>query len=137
MTDSACDLAAVGMFAGQHALAELTGVSADLLDDERYLVQVLDAALAEAGATVLQIVSRHFVPQGVTVLALLSESHASMHTYPEHGSLFIDVFTCGSTAKPAVAVRFLADSLLAGGVRTDIVHRGAAVPPRLEGPELS
>ena len=42
---------------------------------------------------VVDVVAKRFAPQGATVIALLAESHASVHTYPEHGSLFADVFT--------------------------------------------
>jgi S-adenosylmethionine decarboxylase len=75
---------------------------------------------------VLQIVSKRFEPQGVTVLALLSESHASIHTYPEVGAMFVDVFTCGDRAKPDVAIAHLVDSLKATTVSTDTVSRGLA-----------
>ena len=34
------------------------------------------------------------------MIILLSESHASIHTYPEHGGCFVDFFTCGTTCKP-------------------------------------
>jgi S-adenosylmethionine decarboxylase len=70
------------------------------------------------------VISKKFEPQGVTVLALLSESHASIHTYPEVGSVFVDVFTCGTRAKPALAVQLLSDALGASSTRTDVVTRG-------------
>jgi S-adenosylmethionine decarboxylase len=114
----------VGLFAGQHVLAELSGVSADLLDDEQFLRHALGEVLTQADATVLEVISKKFDPQGVTVLALLSESHASIHTYPEVGSVFVDVFTCGTRAKPALAVQLLADALGAAHVSTDTVTRG-------------
>ncbi len=114
----------VGLFAGQHVLAELSGVSADLLDDEQFLRHALGEVLTQADATVLEVISKKFDPQGVTVLALLSESHASIHTYPEVGSVFVDVFTCGTRAKPALAVQLLADALGAAQVSTDVVTRG-------------
>ena len=54
--------------------------------------------MSEAGATLCEVMSHRFAPQGVTVLAMLAESHASVHTYPELGTVFVDVFTCGETA---------------------------------------
>ncbi|HEV8559985.1 MAG TPA: adenosylmethionine decarboxylase [Actinophytocola sp.] len=114
----------MGSFAGRHVLAELHGVDAALLDDVDFLSQSLERALKEAGATVCEVVSKRFEPQGATVLALLAESHASVHTYPERGSLFVDVFTCGRRADPAEAVRLLSETLGATSVRTQTVHRG-------------
>jgi S-adenosylmethionine decarboxylase len=48
-----------------------------------------------SGATVLQTIFQKFDPQGVTVLCLLSESHISIHTWPEDGKAACDVYTCG------------------------------------------
>jgi S-adenosylmethionine decarboxylase len=128
MSDVPCQDEPVGLFAGQHVLAELEGVSAELLDDEQFLRHALGEALTQADATVLEVISKQFDPQGITVLALLSESHASIHTYPEVGSLFVDVFTCGTRAKPALAVQLLADALGAVSTRTDSIERGRRVP---------
>ena len=61
-------------------------------------------AVTEAGATLCEVISHRFTPQGVTVLAMLAESHASVHTYPELGAVFVDVFTCGDEADPVRAV---------------------------------
>lgn len=113
-----------GTFAGRHVLAELHGIEPAVLDDVDFLSETLQRALKQAGATVCDVVSKRFDPQGVTVLALLAESHASLHTYPERGSVFADVFTCGWRADPTEAIRLLADSLGATRVQTQTVHRG-------------
>ncbi|SDC27120.1 adenosylmethionine decarboxylase [Actinokineospora iranica] len=118
----------VGYFAGRHVLAEFDGVDPLLLDDLTFLRDTLEQSLRSAGATVCDVVSKRFEPQGVTVLALLSESHASIHTYPEIGSLFVDVFTCGETADPELAVALLRDNLGALDARITTVHRGYPVP---------
>lgn len=113
-----------GRFTGRHVLAELRGIEPELLDDEPYLRHALHEALAGAGATVCDVVSKRFEPQGVTVLALLSESHASIHTYPEIGAVFLDIFTCGHRARPEGALELLIDALRATSVRAETVHRG-------------
>ncbi|RJQ74098.1 adenosylmethionine decarboxylase [Pseudonocardiaceae bacterium YIM PH 21723] len=118
----------VGAFIGHHTLAEFHGVEPALLDDGPQLRDMLTGALAQSGATVCDIILKQFEPQGVTVLALLSESHASIHTYPERGSLFMDVFTCGTVAKPWLAVDLLAQAMGAADVRTNTVLRGDTHP---------
>jgi ornithine decarboxylase len=113
-----------GIFAGRHVLAELHGIGAAVLNDVDKLQESLRDVLNRAGATVCEVVSKKFEPHGVTVLALLAESHASIHTYPERGSVFVDVFTCGHRADPHEAVRLLGDALGAGRTVTQTVHRG-------------
>lgn len=119
--------APVGLFTGTHVLAELEGVDPQKLDDEQFLRDVLHNALEQSDATVCQMIAKRFEPQGVTVLALLSESHASLHTYPEDGSLFIDVFTCGHTAQPEKAVAVLSDALQPTGQNIQSIRRGRDV----------
>ena len=82
-------------FCGQHLVASYSGCDESVLIDLPGIVQALHAAIAAAGATVLDQ-SQHIFPNGaVTVVMLLAESHASIHTYPEHRSCFVDLFTCG------------------------------------------
>ncbi|HVV10166.1 adenosylmethionine decarboxylase [Amycolatopsis sp.] len=116
----------VGAFAGRHVLAELDGIEPDLLDDPEFLRRALTSAVSEAGATVCEVVAHRFAPHGVTVLALLAESHASIHTYPEIGSAFADVFTCGEKADPEKAVELLATALGTESVQMSVVERGKA-----------
>lgn len=89
-------------FAGQHLLAELYGVPAARLDDPALLEAALREGVRRSGATLLNLEARRFTPHGVTVLALLAESHASLHSYPEAGALFFDAFTCGPCDPEAI-----------------------------------
>jgi S-adenosylmethionine decarboxylase len=122
----AAQTTAVGTFAGRHVLAELLGVHASLLDDEPFLRAALTSAVRACGATICEVVSKRFEPHGVTVLVLLAESHASLHTYPERESIFLDVFTCGEGADPAVAVDSLATVLRPRQVHRQELRRGRA-----------
>jgi S-adenosylmethionine decarboxylase len=55
------------------------------------------------------LISHRFQPHGVTGLALLAESHISIHTWPESGYAAVDVFTCGDHTLPETACRVLVD----------------------------
>ena len=123
-------------FSGRHVLAELRGVETARLADERGLTDALRGALHDGGATVLDVVSHRFDPQGTTVMALLSESHASVHAYPEAGAAFVDVFTCGEHADPERVVDALARRLAAADVRAQVVARGAGLAPAAGGREV-
>lgn len=81
---------------GTHLVMEVWGVRAHTLDDESYLARVLADASEAAGLTVLQSAFHRFSPQGVTGVVLLSESHTSVHTWPEYGYAAIDLFSCGA-----------------------------------------
>jgi S-adenosylmethionine decarboxylase len=70
-------------------------------------------ALNMAGAKILRVFGEKFQPQGVTLLALLAESHASIHSWPELGYCAIDLYTCGDTTNTHRAAEFLKTKLKA------------------------
>jgi S-adenosylmethionine decarboxylase len=80
---------------GKHYLLNLYGCPFDKLNDYKFLIDLLEDAASVSGATVVQTIFKKFEPQGVTVLCLLSESHISIHTWPEKGEAAVDIFTCG------------------------------------------
>ena len=98
---------------GKHCILELYGCSAARLDDEPFLRSAITQAVQLAGATLLQLISHRFAPQGVTGLALLAESHLSIHTWPESGYAAVDVFTCGDHTMPERACQELVEALQA------------------------
>ncbi|OPA80325.1 S-adenosylmethionine decarboxylase proenzyme [Paenibacillus selenitireducens] len=96
---------------GRHVAVDTWGVDFELLNNAEFLqAQMVEAAEA-SGATVLSVQSKQFEPQGATVLVMLSESHLSIHTYPERGFAAIDCYTCGETVDPQVAIDYLVSVL--------------------------
>ena len=81
-------------FYGRHLLLNLSHCKVDL-DDLPLIKKDLIEAVEMVGATILGSMEHKFSPKGCSVLLLLSESHASVHTYPEYKSCFLDLFTCG------------------------------------------
>jgi len=96
---------------GRHVAVDAWGVEYDLLNNADALQAHLVEAAEACGATVLSVQSKQFEPQGATVLVLLSESHLSIHTYPEKGFAAIDCYTCGETVDPQRAVDYLVETL--------------------------
>lgn len=92
---------------GKHAIYELLGGDPNLLDDEDFVKEALREAAEAAGATLLGLITHKFEPQGVTAVALLSESHLSFHSWPEYGYASIDAFTCGDHTNPEAACHSL------------------------------
>lgn len=113
-----------------HCILELYDCPSHLLNDEAFVKDALRGAVDEGLATLLHEVSHQFHPQGVTALGLISESHVSIHTWPEYGYAAVDVFTCGTEAKPEKACAYLARSFQAGRHSLTKLARGLeAVKP--------
>ena len=108
---------------GKHCILELYECDAAKLDDEAFIRNAITTAAKRAGATLLNLITHHFDPQGVTGLALLAESHISIHTWPESGYAAVDVFTCGDHTMPEKACATLAEELSAGNQRLKSFRR--------------
>ena len=107
----------------KHLLLELYRCDYEKLNDESYLRCSLNRASKLANATVLNLISNKFEPQGVTAIALLSESHISIHTWPESNYSAIDIFTCGQNMMPELASKYLIESLNAEEHSLRIIER--------------
>jgi S-adenosylmethionine decarboxylase proenzyme len=92
---------------GNHLLLEVYDVDYNLLDDSISIQTAMEQGVNRAGMTILNIFSHKFIPQGVTIVMALSESHVSCHTWPEEGSIAIDVYTCGPGNPKLIALEML------------------------------
>jgi S-adenosylmethionine decarboxylase proenzyme len=117
---------------GVHVLADIADVADPARFDTAFLVDAFRDALHEAGATVRRTLVEEFTPHGLSVMVVLAESHASLHTWPEERTMLLDVFTCGPVAPLPVVERFTAKL---GPCRVDVaqVDRGARAPLRTGG----
>ena len=97
----------------KHLLLDLYGCDFEKLNDESFLRCTLNRAAKLAKATVLNLISNKFEPQGVTAIALLAESHISIHTWPESNYSAVDIFTCGQNMLPEIASQYFIDVLKA------------------------
>ena len=92
-------------FAGTHLILDLIG--AERLDELAHVEAALREAVEAADATLLHIHLHHFTPNGgISGVAVLAESHISIHSWPENGYAALDIFMCGD-AKPHQAVEVL------------------------------
>lgn len=92
-------------FAGTHLIIDLWG--AKRLDDLAHIESALKDCVTAAGATLLHCHLHHFTPNGgVSGVAVLAESHISIHTWPECEYAALDVFMCGD-ARPHAAIEVL------------------------------
>ena len=117
----------------KHLLLELYGCDYEKLNDESFLRCTLNRSAKLAKATVLNLISNKFDPQGVTAIALLAESHISIHTWPESKYSAIDIFTCGQNMLPERASQYLIDTLKAEEHFLRVIERNppAEVPRQI------
>ena len=97
----------------KHLLLELYRCDSEKLNDESFLGCTINRAAKLAKAKVLNLMSYKFEPQGVTAIALLAESHISIHTWPEANYSAADIFTCGQNMLPDLASQYLIEALKA------------------------
>jgi S-adenosylmethionine decarboxylase len=108
---------------GCDALGQLTtGEVADLFMD----------ALGRAGATLVDSVSHAFPETGLTCVLILRESHAVLHTWPESGTINIDIFSCTTRLQSVRAIKELGQSFGARHVSIQEVARADGHGPRLD-----
>ena len=107
----------------KHLLLELYRCNYEKLNDESFLRCTLNKAAKLAKATVLNLISNKFEPQGVTAIALLAESHISIHTWPESNYSAIDIFTCGRNMLPELASQYLIEALKAEEHSLRVIER--------------
>jgi S-adenosylmethionine decarboxylase len=107
--------------AGVHLIIDLHGAQG--LDDIDLIENTLRRCVDAAGATLLHIHLHHFQPNGVSGVAVLAESHISIHTWPDAGYAALDVFMCGQ-ADPDKCVPVLREAFSAKRLEVNELLRG-------------
>ncbi|MFZ3032633.1 MAG: adenosylmethionine decarboxylase [Parvibaculum sp.] len=109
-------------FAGTHLIIDLNGASR--LDELEHMENALRRCVEVSKATLLHIHLHHFTPNGgVSGVAVLSESHISVHTWPEANYAAFDVFMCGE-AEPMNSIEVLREAFSPSEIRVDELRRG-------------
>jgi S-adenosylmethionine decarboxylase len=109
-------------FAGTHLLVDLWGCRN--LDDLALVEQAMRQAVSACKATLLNLFLHHFgEEQGVSGVAVLAESHISIHTWPERGYGAIDIFMCGR-CDPHAAIPVFERHFAPGSVELSEAKRG-------------
>ncbi len=109
-------------FAGTHLIIDLFGASH--LDDLERMERALREAVAASEATLLHIHLHHFTPNGgISGVAVLAESHISVHTWPERDFAAFDVFMCGA-ARPEQSIAVLEQAFAPKQLKVKELQRG-------------
>jgi S-adenosylmethionine decarboxylase len=107
--------------AGVHLIVDLYGAKG--LDDIDLVESTLRKCVDAARATLLHIHVHHFQPNGISGVAVLAESHISIHTWPDASYAALDVFMCGK-ASPDACIPVLREAFAAARVEVNEILRG-------------
>ncbi|MFB8765417.1 adenosylmethionine decarboxylase [Nocardiopsis alba] len=111
-------------FTGTHVLCDISEVSPETIENDDLILDAVVRGIKSSGATLCGTREKKFEPLGVTAVFVLSESHVSVHTYPERRSLFVDAFTCGTRCDPEQIVEEVLRALGPCEARTSVIQRG-------------
>ncbi|MDW8132946.1 MAG: adenosylmethionine decarboxylase [Candidatus Calescibacterium sp.] len=109
---------------GKHIIVELSGCEANSINEIASVEKTMVEAATKANATIIKSVFHKFSPVGVSGVVVISESHLSIHTWPELGYAAIDIYTCGNTTKPFKACYYLAQKFKAQKIKATYILRG-------------
>ncbi|WP_123053810.1 adenosylmethionine decarboxylase [Clostridium sp. JN-1] len=114
---------------GRHILSEIYGCNSEILNNKELIEKIMVDSALKAGAEVREVVFHKFSPQGVSGVVIISESHLTIHTWPELGYAAVDVFTCGDRINPWNACNYMTEKLDAKNMTATEVKRGIFEQP--------
>jgi len=109
---------------GRHILAEIYGCDPQILNNKEFIEKIMVESALRAGAEVREVAFHKFSPQGVSGVVIISESHLTIHTWPELGYAAVDVFTCGDSVNPWNACDYMTEFLKAKNMTATEIKRG-------------
>ncbi len=109
---------------GYQHIIEFSQCSSPVMDEPEQLEKLLLDGIRISGLKSVGSIRHQFAPVGVTVAAIISESHVAIHTYPESRHASIDIFTCSRTDRHQPLIQYLKDALNPEEVQIMKVNRG-------------
>ena len=114
---------------GTHVILDVWGCTFDELNDINLAISFIMQVIEDANMHMLNMSFKKFKPQGLTVVGLLSESHISIHTYPEYKYAAIDLFTCGKGSPLSSLEKNLPLYFTIEQVSSMVIERGIRAKP--------
>lgn len=106
-----------------HIIADFCECPIELLESGITGEEILTRTVKESELNCVLIRFHQFAPSGYTAAALLTESHITLHTWPEHKSVQVDIFTCGSHEKARKGYEILKRLFKPGKISEKILCR--------------
>lgn len=114
---------------GRHILAEIYGCDSEILNNKDHIEKIMVESALKAGAEIREVIFHKFNPIGVSGVVIISESHLTIHTWPELGYAAVDVFTCGNIVNPWDACNYITEALKAKNMTATEFKRGIFESP--------
>lgn len=111
----------------QHTLIEYHDCNPESLKKARDVKKLLCKAVLNGGGTIVKAVFHNFSPYGVSGVLVITESHVTIHTWPEHAYAAVDIFSCSKKLDHAAIRNELKRALSAGKVSRKTFRRGRAL----------
>ncbi len=107
------DVSSEDYIVGRHVYGNLYGVKRELLWDKKFLEETVRKAAEIANMHLLEV--KTWIIEGfhggISVIALVLESHISLHTWPDYSYATVDVYTCGEKGDPWKAFNYIVSRL--------------------------
>ena len=108
---------------GVHYIVEVSGCDSTITNVPK-LQDILVEAAKRAHAQVWSVSFNKFPPNGVSGVVVISESHLSVHTWPEVNYMALDIYTCGAHTEPMLAVDYVLEQVKASHIHITEITRG-------------
>ena len=115
----------------QHSLIEYYNCNPEYLKKAQKVGGLLRRAVLQGGGTIVKSVFHNFSPYGVSGVVVITESHVTVHTWPEHGYAAVDIFSCSEKLDHTAIREELRESLQAKKVTQKSFARGVGIKKRM------
>jgi S-adenosylmethionine decarboxylase len=115
----------------QHTLLEYYGCDSAQLKHARAVKKILCAAILKGGGTIVKTVFHNFSPYGVSGVVVITESHVTIHTWPEHGYAAVDIFSCSKKLDHSAIKNRIKKELSARRISSRSFKRGSFLPKKI------
>ena len=114
---------------GKHVYGNLDGVDGSIIANLGALTKVVVESAKIGNMHIIEMITKKFnsyngIEGGVSVIALIEESHIALHTWPESSYATVDIYSCGEASNPEVAFNYIVGKLKPRAVSSNFIDRG-------------
>ena len=111
-------------YLANHQIIEFNDCEEEQIKDAQFMRHIFWKAAQMGNATIVNNCFHEFNPQGITGVLVIEESHLSVHTWPEHKYVAVDIFSCGNKINHKKITEFLKEKFKCNNVSSISINRG-------------